>query len=209
MCVCVVRVWCACMFVCVRLHLSVEHTFSGVHVLFYLLACQVSVTICDLDLCCCVHNFPWTEFPCNLFTFTYPHSSCPLPPVPYTLLRCAAGSAGLYCAVATPSAGQRGDGPSTSVIFFTDHSIQPTTCLIPGKWVTCPLLVCGSGGGVMCHCLLVVCVIGDGLLLMAVLCVIVWWWWWWFVSLFTGGLCHWWWWCYVSLFGGGLCHWWW
>lgn len=56
-CVCVVRVWCACMFVCVRLHLSVEHTFSGVHVPFYLLARQVSVTICDLDLCCCVHNF--------------------------------------------------------------------------------------------------------------------------------------------------------
>ena len=32
----------------------------------------------------------------------------------------------------------------------------------------------------MCHCLVVVCVIGDGLLLMVVLCVIVWWW---FVSL--------------------------
>ncbi|XP_076438575.1 dixin-like [Babylonia areolata] len=29
--------------------------------------------------------------------------------------------------------GQRGDGPSTSVIFFADHSIQPVSCLMPGK----------------------------------------------------------------------------
>ena len=30
-----------------------------------------------------------------------------------------------------------------------------------------------GGGGDLCHCLVVVCVIGDGLLLMVVLCVIV------------------------------------
>ncbi|KAK7105318.1 hypothetical protein V1264_016718 [Littorina saxatilis] len=36
--------------------------------------------------------------------------------------------------VTRPSAGgQAGDGPSTSVIFFTDHSIQPNTCVMPGK----------------------------------------------------------------------------
>ena len=62
-CVCVVctHVWCACMFVCVRLHLSVEHTFSGVYVPSYLLARHVRVTICDLDLCCCVHTTTFLE----------------------------------------------------------------------------------------------------------------------------------------------------
>ena len=88
-----VRVWCACMFVCVRLHLSVEHTFSGVHVPCYLLARQVSVTICDLDLRCCVHTTTFLELNfhaiCLLLLIHTLPAPCPLSPPPY----CAAQQA--------------------------------------------------------------------------------------------------------------------
>lgn len=41
---------------------------------------------------------------------------------------------GGHCIAGRPSArDQSGDGATTSVIYFTDHSIQPATCLIHGK----------------------------------------------------------------------------